>query len=296
LIEVYMVIDSFACTCGNRFGNFRGPMLYYLLLFPSACLLLMVGLFAPHTACMSRRHGQMTCALAMAVLLGGYFIPAGAYLLTDPAAPTPPTAADTAAATAATREVVLAATNDSIFFLVTLVAAMSCASLVAMAVAVPLALHAVISLLFTALYTGYLAVVMERKYGSLPAAAIPGCLLVYLISLYIAHLLQSSSRQQFLVRIYAQHERDTRIEQLVSEKERLDYERAIAVQKQRCPPRNASFPPDPDGGSEAHSHGQMPHEAHHQHYMGAAPPSTYGTFSELAELDIECVDRDACSV
>jgi len=45
---------------------------------------------------------------------------------------------------------------------------------------------------------------------------------VYVLNAMLCYVHNSSSRQQFIVAIYAQNERDVRDEQLQREKERLD--------------------------------------------------------------------------
>jgi len=54
-------------------------------------------------------------------------------------------------------------------------------------------------------------------------------LIVYAICAILTFCISGSTRQQFILRIYVQHERDLRVEQLEREKERLDYERVFAL-------------------------------------------------------------------
>jgi hypothetical protein len=55
--------------------------------------------------------------------------------------------------------------------------------------------------------------------------------MVYVLNAMLCFVHNSNSRQQFIVAIYAQNERDVRVEQLQREKERLDYERKFAQQE-----------------------------------------------------------------
>ena len=72
-----------------------------------------------------------------------------------------------------------------------------------------------------------------HNYGGAPMSMMSGIVTVWAVNLAVTFTMQSNSRQEYLVRIYTQHQRDMRIEQLSREKERLEYERAMAVAKQQ---------------------------------------------------------------
>ena len=89
-----------------------------------------------------------------------------------------------------------------------------------------------ISLLMPVAILCYL--IFERqRFGhqhAVEPSLVPQSLIVYALCTFLTFCHTGSTRQQFIVRIYVQHESDLRVEQLEQEKERLDYERLFALQ------------------------------------------------------------------
>lgn len=265
LIELWALIDSLLCGCGVRVGVYTGGTLIYSYVFPSSILLVVILTLSPKPM---RKIGTdkapLIIAIGTVVLAAGYTLPLAAFLRDQPVY----TAADNstastqlieclhnatlasrstdgqtgdgvrlrddlvAACVTATSAVlqrpVAAVTQNALWCLSTITILLSFLSLGATSLGVgplPLALFLPIPM---ALFINFNYVWFSRYYNTTLDLVTPS-MVIYLLTVLITYVHNKSTRREFLVRIYAQHEKDVRVEQLQREKERLDYERRFAL-------------------------------------------------------------------
>ena len=154
------------------------------------------------------------------LLVCGYLIPATVYLQSHPLSDSAKQTMDA-----------FSLANASLWHLATL--NLMCAMLATLSAG--LAIGAFALLLFLALPFGlfvhYFAVHTQRLHEGLPHSLLPCAAVTFGINVILGLMHETSTRQQYLVRIYAAHLRDLRLDQLQQEKERLDYERRFALQE-----------------------------------------------------------------
>ena len=265
LIEVWALIDSLLCGCGVRVGVYTGGALIHSYMFPSSVLLVVILTLSPKTM---RKIGTdkapLIIAVGAVVLAAGYTLPLAAFLRDHPVY----TAADNSTAasqlieclhnatlasrstdgqtgdgarlrhdlvtacvtatSAALQRPVAAVAQNALWCLSTITILLSLLSLGATSLGVgplPLALFLPIP---AALYINFNYVWFIRYYN-MTLDLVTTSMIIYLVTILLTYVHNNSTRREFLVRIYAQHEKDIRVEQLQREKERLDYERRFAL-------------------------------------------------------------------
>ena len=220
--ETYAIIDSLICQCGVRYGMFDGPWLAYTFSFPVSMLLLAWAMLSPNRSVVrfiAPKAWPIFGTHAM-LLVCGYLIPATVYLQSHPLSDSAKQTMDA-----------FSLANASLWHLATL--NLMCAMLATLSAG--LAIGAFALLLFLALPFGlfvhYFAVHTQRLHEGLPHSLLPCAAVTFGINVILGLMHETSTRQQYLVRIYAAHLRDLRLDQLQQEKERLDYERRFALQE-----------------------------------------------------------------
>ena len=251
LQEIHAWIDSVLCECGTRYSTYTGGLLVFSYCFPVTMLALSFILWSPRLVGPLHGKFQLLTGAIVCVLAGGYLLPLTAFLRARPlVAPTLETALDAANTTdcfgvngaslaGACNELFddwwrrhlsasQHATDGALWHLATVATFLILFSTVSTGLgagAIPLAIFIAFP---TCLYVLYATAWMEHHHGY-PLPLTSPALVLYLLSMVLTYVHGSSSRQQYIVRVYVQHERDRRVEQLQNEKERLDYERQFAL-------------------------------------------------------------------
>ena len=218
LVELYSIIDSFICTCGQRFGTYQGQLLNYTLIFPGATIVVGIVLLSPRFTKRVAPHAPVFFASLTFIFVYGYLLPITFYLRGLPVL------IDTGRQLATDALWVVNTVNVILALLTTFATSLGIGPL-------PLFIYSVI---LYGCYFFYSLTFLEHTHGSTfnPGDALfPVSGFQVLIMSVLASLHNSNFRQQYVVRIYAAHERDTRVEQLQREKERLEYERRFAVRE-----------------------------------------------------------------
>ena len=282
LFEAYTLIDTAYCMCGLRVATHSGAFLAHALVWPGLMLTSMWFTFSPRLLTAERAFAifSMLCI----VLVCGLYIPLIiSMLLTHPVQDTATNTTNVTAPCAAEaggdhgrwgasgddeNTPVLLLGEDLAWTLVaTTIGGFGC-SIIFSGLAVCPFVNAGIILCMMVPYVSYCFVFFEHTYHAVPRALIPSLLIIFSMVCWLNFTLTSAGRQQFLYRLYAQRERDRRIEQLSSEKERLDYERAIAVKHLSARSNHQSPAYRRDGSQNGSAYGNE-------------RASSYGTCSEL---------------
>lgn len=299
LYELYNLIEIAICHCGTRVDAFSGPTLINLLTLPSVVLLANCILFTPWVVAVLKPRFVRWCFIVLvAVLFAAYVIPSSVYLQAQP-----PDAlfrnvnvsrawiGENRTSEAHLHEMILEhafeqalRVGDSVtWFIVTVMALFMLVSMVGTALGLSLIPLALLELLCLLAYGAYLALWFRHSVGGRPSALLPGLAMCYIVSLVFACVVQWSARQSFIVRIYSQHQRDVRIEQLSAEKERLEYERAMAVAKHdrggACPAGAPHLRPA-DAAQPTRAAGAVTFAEPHSSSSRTSPPSP----ADLADL------------
>ena len=268
LIEIYSLISSIICHCGVRFGVYSGPTLVYAYCMPSSVLTIVVVILSPRWTKMTAETMAIVCAVAAVVLAVGYTQPLAAYLRSQPQSDSVKTCsshspgAEERDEAGVPTDLALKAAESAAWYVSTIVILLFVLSTSATSLGVgtfPLALFLPIP---SGVFLAFNYEWFEHFYGFRPDLLSP-TLAVYFVSTILTYAHNSNARQEFIVRIYVQSERDARVEQLQREKERLDYERQFALRSIEHSPtrrRRAHFdgddkPPGSEGSGEGGEEG-----------------------------------------
>ena len=244
ILEGCLLTKSLLCRCGLRFETYDGWALVYSFAFLMCSHVFMWLILSPKLTRVTSRMMPWLIPFMVVFLIMGYTIPLGAYL--DGATNNVSLPEDAAAM----QLMQLSLVDQGAWFttsITTYTLLFSLASVTFGVGAFTFVLGMPAAIFFYLLF--------ERKrfghqYGIEPSL-VPQSLIVYAICTILTFWIKGSTRQQFLVRIYVQHERDARVEQLEQEKERLDYERRFALQNPHgaLPPRGATLLQPPRGAT-----------------------------------------------
>ena len=228
VIEAFLLIQGLLCSCGLRFDTYEGWARVYSFAFLMASIIVLWLILSPKLARYTAKMMPWLIPVVVVVDLIGYAIPLALYL--DDVGPE--AGANNALLltedAAATKAMQLSLVDQGAWFtnaIMTFTLFTSLASVTFGVGAFP------ITLLTPVAISCYL--LFERKrfghqYGIEPSL-VPQAMIVYAWTTILTFCHTGSTRQQFILRIYVQHERDLRVEQLEQEKERLDYERRFAL-------------------------------------------------------------------
>ena len=228
VVEAYLLIKSLLCSCGLRFATYEGWARVYSFAFLMAVILAGWLILSPKLARYTSRMMPWLIPFMVVVDLLGFAIPLALYL----GHASPDAAVNNASLlmedAAAMKLMQLSLIDQGAWFTsctMTFTLFTSIASVTFGVGAYP------VTLLTPVAISCYL--LFERKrfghqYGIEPSL-VPQAIIVYALCTILTFCLTGSTRQQFILRIYVQHERDLRVEQLEQEKERLDYERRFAL-------------------------------------------------------------------
>ena len=237
--EVSWLVESALCGCGTRVDTFSGPMLIHVLVFPSAMMLLIALIFSRRWSLMTAERVTNTFAVLVFLTLAGYLVPAAIYLLRNPLTvkPLENVTVDTNGDVTWWRADIhlrgdglyagdgdrnpimkeaLNMVDSALYFFVALVAVLTSISAVATSLGFSFMPLAFAQTFIVVLYGAYMRIFCIHNYGdgNIPAAGLSCLLIIHFVNLHLTYTLQSSSRQQYLVRIYARSERDMRVEQV----------------------------------------------------------------------------------
>ena len=234
VMDAFLLIKGLLCRCGLRFDTYDGWALVYAFAFMMSSLFFLWLLLSPRFTQVIDRMMPWLIPFTVFLDLIGYTVPLGLYL-------------DHARASnfslpedvAAMQLMQLSLFDQGAWFTSSIMTFTLMTSLASVTFGVG---AFAISLLMPVAIICYL--LFERKrvmhqYGIEPML-VPQSLVVYALCTILTFCHTGSTRQQFLVRIYVQHERDLRVEQLEQEKERLDYERRFALRSTDGAPRDGS--------------------------------------------------------
>lgn len=251
VLEASHLTKSLLCNCGLRFETYEGWALVYAFAFLMSSIVLYWLLLSPKlTHVITTRRMPWLIPMAVMIDIIGYVVPLAIYL--DHATPEAGASNLSLAEDASAMQIMkLSLVDQGAWFsnaimIFTMLTSLASVSLGVGAIEITLFMPVAI--------LGYMVFERKRfwhKYAIEPSL-VPQSLVVYALCTFLTFCHTGSTRQQFLVRIYVQHERDLRVEQLEREKERLDYERLFALQKTESGvPKNAS-----DNGNDGHDQDQ----------------------------------------
>ena len=247
VLEGILLTKSLLCKCGLRWESYEGWAQVYAFAFLMASTIFMWMLLSPKlTLAITTRRMPWLIPAAVMIDLIGYVVPLALYL--DAAGPQAGATNVTLLEDASAMQLMkLSLIDQGAWFTNSIMTFTLLTSLAS----VGLGVGAIeISLLMPVAILCYLIFERQRfghQYAVEPSL-VPQSLIVYALCTFLTFCHTGSTRQQFIVRIYVQHESDLRVEQLEQEKERLDYERLFALQNRKSgAPKNES-----DNSSEAH--------------------------------------------
>ena len=225
ILEGCLLIKSLLCNCGLRFATYEGWALVYAFAFLMSSTTLTWLILSPRLMHITTR--MMPWLIPVMVVLGliGYVVPLGLYLdhakpMDSLLLPEDPVALQL---------MKLALIDQGAWFTNSITTFTLLTALASVAFGVG---ANVIALFMPVAIISYL--MFERKrfrhQYAIEPSLLPQSVVVYALCTLLTFCVTGSTRQQFIVRIYAQHERELRVEQLEQEKERLDYERLFALQ------------------------------------------------------------------
>ena len=253
VLEVVLLFRALLCRCGLRFDNYEGWALVYSFTFLMASNLVNWLILSPKLVRYTARMMPWLIPAVVLVDLIGFAIPLMLYL--DYASPE--AAVNNASLltedAAAMKLMQLSLVDQGAWFTSSIMTFTLFTSLASVTFGMG---GFQVALLTPVAISCYL--LFERKrfghqYGIEPSL-VPQSVIVYALCTILTFCHTGSTRQQFILRIYVQHERGLRVEQLEQEKERLDYERRFALRQSQegAQQRDASS----NSGSSAQQTGQ----------------------------------------
>ena len=237
LWEIYALISGLHCRCGARVGVYEGWALVYSYAFTMSMLILMFLLLSPGcTRVLAPVMPLLIPAFGLLIAVG-YIVPLEIYADHNPHdhVAAMATANNESLLVEASAEKVSLA-HDAAWFSATVVLFNLLVSTFGVSFGVgpiPLALFSPVPLIVFMIYESKrLVYVYDIESSQLPKVGIfpAQTILIYSLCTVLTFFHASNNRQQYIVRIFVQHELDLRVQQLEQEKERLDYERQFALQ------------------------------------------------------------------
>ena len=218
MYELWAIVDAVDCQCGVRYGMFEGGWLIFTFVFPETMFFVGWVLLSPYLARFIAPHAWKVLATHAMCMALGYLIPAIVYLQNHPL--DRPECPET-----------LESVDAALLHLTTLNLMCAMLGLLCSSFGVGSLSLVLFVTLHACLFTYYFVVHTERLLGSTSHALVPMVIMTVAVNVVFAFMYESHAREQYIVRIYAAHEKDMRVTQLQEEKERLDYERRFAIQK-----------------------------------------------------------------
>ena len=222
-IEAYSVIAAFYCECGLRFGTYTGGYLIHASTFPLAVMVFTIAVLSPKLSrWMAPRFVAVIASLAL-MLAAGYVLPLITFLHANPLVAN---ATFGEMESVVPRVAISSVWSTSLFAIVFTVFSTFATSLGSGVVA-----YALVSPVIMGLYVLYTVVWFDHNFGFVSIAVPQTTVIFYILNVLVSYVHSSSSRHHYILSIYAQNEREVRVEQLQREKQRLDYERQFANQQ-----------------------------------------------------------------
>ena len=218
-LESILMIRGYLCSCGLRFETYEGWARAYSFTFLMSSILILWGLLSPKLTHVTTRMMPWLIPAAVITDLIGYFVPLALYLenARDEVEPLPTDEAG-----------MLSLVDQGAWFAIstvtfTMMTSLACVTFGVGAIAISLLMP--VGIIF---YNFFERKRFWHQFGIEPPLLLQS-LIVYALCTILTFCHTGSTRQQFILRIYVQHERNTRVEQLEQEKERLEYERRFAL-------------------------------------------------------------------
>lgn len=259
IVEGANLTKGLLCSCGLRFESFHGWALVYAFAFLMSSILFTWLILSPKFVQSTSKMMPWVIPAAVIINVIGYALPLGLYL--DQARPEAGgNNASLAEDAAAMQLMKLSLVDQGAWFSMnivtfTLLTALAGVTFGVGAVAITLIMPVAISF-----YLYFERIRFDHQYGIVPSL-VPQSVIVYALCTILAFCHAGSTRKHFIVRIYIQHERDLRVEQLEREKERLDYERRFALQTRSDSGRRLGESCDAGSSESSSCVSEVPHFA-----------------------------------
>jgi len=237
LYQAGHTIHAFACQCGTKIDTFSGPMLYFSFIFPLSCDCCYLAFTCSRY--MTRKTAAPGMVAFLLLVTGCYTLPVilGAATNQHPVFGEPLSKLCANTTTANTSFVGmteferygLVASSQGAFFVSTVLVFVSVTVIAASGLGMAPAQSFLLTSIAGSIYYSYSVEVWANSHDLDASVVLSHMILAIVGSFFLAVLVSSANRQQYLVRVLSQQQHDARVEQLRAEKQRLEYERAFAV-------------------------------------------------------------------
>lgn len=221
LWELYAMIDSFHCQCGTRVGTYEGWALVWSFALPSTMALITLLIHSPYLNTRLKRCMPLIMVAIFLTTAAGYTAPLGVYLMHAQQEHSREELLTKAEGSAIAQEGAWFSSTIAVLSL-----ACSTAGISVGAGAIPIISFLPLPMIALTFYENGR---LNKEYGVI-ASVWAQTLPVFFVCAILTWFQTTISRQHYMMRIYKHFQRELRVEQLLNEKERLDYERRFALQ------------------------------------------------------------------
>jgi hypothetical protein len=220
LWELYAMIDSFHCQCGTRVGTYEGWALVWSFALPSTMALITLLIHSPYLNTRLKRCMPLIMVAIFLTTAAGYTAPLGVYLMHAQQEHSREELLSKAEGSAIAQEGAWFSSTIAVLSL-----ACSTAGISVGAGAIPIISFLPLPMIALTFYENGR---LNKEYGVI-ASVWAQTLPVFFVCAILTWFQTTISRQHYMMRIYKHFQRELRVEQLLNEKERLDYERRFAL-------------------------------------------------------------------